>query len=277
MTAHSTRPLLALQDRLQLRERIEMVLRLGDSSVFIGHAVFASSWQELACLGERHPGSPALVDPSLVGFSDTTSEELTPGGRRDWSSTPLILYAERNSPEHGTRPPGFSFTARVRAGLVDDDIDALDAAIMRSIDVRRVHLLLERLGRCADPFAHRVLRHALELAIGPATVSQIVGSLRMPRRTLQRRCAVLGIPGPQTLISLARVFTVERLSKWSSRPAGAIALALGFSHRANYRRLTRRLLGVPPSILEERGGADYVEEVIVRAVDLRGSASVTDV
>lgn len=247
-----------------------MVLRLGDSSFFVGHAAFASSWQELACLGERHPGSPALVDPSSVDVGDTASEELTRAGQRDWSSTPLIHYAERNSPEQDTGHTSLRFAARVRAGLVDDDIDALDAAILRSIDIRRVHVLLERLGRCADPFAHRVVRHALELAFGPATVPQIVGALGMPGRTVQRHCAVLGIPGLGTLISLARIFTVERLSQWSGRPAGAIALALGFSHQANYRRLTRRLLGVPPSILGKRGGADYVEEVIVQALDPAG-------
>ena len=216
------------------------------------------------------------MDPSFVGINDTVSREGTQVGRRDWSSTPLIHYAERSSSEPDLKYTSFGFAARVRAGLVDDDFDALDAAILRSIDVGRVHLLLERLGRYADPFAHRVLRHALNLAIGPATVSQIAGSLGRPRRTLQRRCAVLGIPGPWTLISLARIFTVERLSQWSSQPSAAIALALGFSHRANYRRLTRRLLGVPPSIIGKRGGADYVEEVIVQALDPARSVSVTD-
>ena len=102
--------------------------------------------------------------------------------------------------------------------------------------------------------------------MSPCTVPDVAGDLGFVERTLQRLCAALGIPSPGTLISLARIFTVERLAEWSRQPSGAVALALGFSDRSNYRRLVHRKLGDPPSVIHRRGGADYVEEVIVRAL-----------
>ena len=84
-----------------------------------------------------------------------------------------------------------------------------------------------------------------DLSTGPSNVPKTAGSLGVSQRTLYRRCATLRIASPWILISLARVFTVERLAEWSGQPGGAIALALGFSGRSNYRRMVRRTLGAP--------------------------------
>lgn len=258
-----TPPLLALQSNPRLRARILLVLRLGNSSRLIGPVVFASSWRELAELGGRHPGSPALVDPGFGG-----ADEL-PAGRFDgsnpglWSNTPLIHYAPGSRGKRAPADSGASFVERLRPE-VDDRIDVIDATILRCIDVRRVHCLVERLRNEADPLSHDVFRNALKLAPRHSRVAAISAALGLSERTLQRRCAAYGIPPPKTLLSLARVFAVERLAEWSGQPSGGVALALGFSHRANYRRLARRHFGHIPSAIRQRGGTCYVEEVIVR-------------
>ena len=247
------------------------MLRLGNSSRVIGPVVFASSWRELAELGEQDPGSPALVDP---GFRDTDEplagrvEETNP---RRWSTTPLIHYAESSRGKHAPAVSGVSFAARLHPD-VDDQLDAIDATILRCIDVQRVRGLLERVRQSTDPFFHEVFRHALHLAVRSSTVAETAACLGLTERTLQRRCAAFAIPPPKTLLSLARVFAVERLAEWSRQPSGGVALALGFSHRANYRRLTRRYLGHIPSAIRERGGTRYVEDFIVRTLtNLRGT------
>ena len=158
---------------------------------------------------------------------------------------------------------GHPYAAFLRAGI-DDDLSTIDATILRCIDVGRVHRLLERLQRCAHPFTHRMFYHALNLAIGSAPVPGVAASLGREERTLQRHCVACGIPRPNAIIALARIFTVERLADWSRQPSGAVAVALGFSAKSNYRRLTRRHLGVSPTVIRQRGGADYVDEVIVR-------------
>ena len=198
----------------------------------------------------------------------TRAKPVTGTGRKPRSSTTDTPRWTEQSP---TRPK-LTFAAKVSRG-VDDEITALDAAILQSIDARRVDHLLKRVGHDAHPFAHWLLRHALNRSIGASTVLETANRLAMAQRTLYRRCARLGIPGPGAVISLARIFTVEHLADWSRQPAGGVAVALGFSHPANYRGLVRRRVGVPPSVIRVRGGADYVEEVIVRQLVSRAAAA----
>ena len=241
---------------------------MGDSARVINPMVRASSWRKLVELGERHPGSPAIVDATSEGTNGLPSADARQAGRWDRSGIPLIRYGANASSERSLAHPKAPFTARLVWGM-DDEIAALDAAILRSIDLQRVKRLLEHAVQDAHPVAHRLLRHALHRSLGASTVLETATRLAMAQRTLYRRCAKLGIPGPGVILSLARIFTVEHLADWSGQPAGGVALALGFSHPANYRRLVRRRVGVPPSVIRERGGADYVEDVIVRALARR--------
>lgn len=242
-----------------------MAHRMGDAQGVIGPVVFVGSWEELAGLGDRHPGSPALVDPGFGDFDDPRSTPSTWASAYSWSSTPLIHYARTRTGSPPTPDAGHPYTAFLRAG-VDDGIETIDATILRCIDVGRVHRLLERLQLYADPLTHRTFYHALNLAIGPTPVPAVAASLGIDQRTLQRHCVEHGIPRPNAIIALARIYTVERLAEWSGRPSGAVAVSLGFSAKANYRRLIRRQLRAVPTDIQQRGGAEYLEEVIVRSL-----------
>ena len=271
MTGHPTPPLLALNPTSRIARRVETVLRMGDSARVIGPLVRASSWRKLAELGERHPGAPAIVDVTSEGTHELRAADARQPGRWDWSGTPLIRCGANGSSERWpayAKPP---IPARLSCGT-DDEFSALDAAILHSIDVRRVNQLLERVGPNTHPLARRLLRHALHRSLRASTVLETADRLAMPKRALYRRCAKLGIPGPGVILSMARIFTVEHLADWSGQPAGGVALALGFSHPANYRRLVRRRVGVSPSVVRDLGGADYVEEVIVRQLVYRAAA-----
>lgn len=252
-----------------------MAHRMGDSQGVIGPPVFAASWRELAELGDRHPGSPALVDP---GSGDASNPHPAPNSwaaAHSWSSTPLIHYGSAAPSALPPTDQGDFYTAYLHAG-VDDDLGTVDATILRCIDVRRVHRLRGRLQERAHPLTHRMFRHAVNLAIGPVPVPLVAESLGVDKRALQRHCVARRLPRPNRIIAFARVFTVERLAEWSRQPSGAVALALGFSAKANYRRMTRRHFGMPPTLIRERGGTDYVERVIIGALaGMRRSALST--
>ena len=243
---------------------------MGDSARVIGPMVCASTWKELAELGERHPGAPAIVD-ATEHTNGLPADDARQAAHWDWSDTPLIRFGRPGSPEHSPTRRKLTFAAKVPRGVADKT-NALDAAILHSIDAQRVNQLLERVGPNTHPLARRLLRHALRRSLGTSTVLETADRFAMPKRSLYRRCAKLGIPGPGIILSMARIFRVEHLADWSGQPTGVVALALGFSHRANYRRLVRRRVGVPPSVIRERGGADHVEEVIVRQLVYRAAA-----
>ena len=232
----------------------------------IGPVLFASSWQELLHYIERSPGSPAFVDPGFPGIGSpfvAGSARIRTDG---WSSAQLIRYA-RPDPGEQRRldETDIPFAARLRPE-VDDDLNAIDLAILRNIDARRIRSLLERIEQSANRAVREILDHVLDLAIAPCTVPELATGLGLTERTLQRTCIALAIPPPKTLMSLARIFTVERLAHWSGQPSGAVALAVGFSDRSNYRRLVRRTLRKPPSSVRRSGGLDRVAEAIVIAL-----------
>jgi len=224
--------------------------------------IFATDWRQLDALAARHPGSPAFVDTFCENPQPSTREST-----RMWagpqSTLPIICYTQLDGAcRRQLSKTGICLQAYFLPG-VNDHFEALDAAILRSIDADRVHRLRERVRRAAHRGGFEIFDCALDLAVGPCTVPEIAACVGWTKRTLERRCAVLGIPSPKRLFSLARIFTVQRLSEWSQQPFGAGGRALGFSDRSNYRRMVRRLLGCAPSAIERLGGSDHVAGVIL--------------
>ena len=257
------RPLLTLLGNPRLRERIQVAFRMGASSQVLSQVVLAADWQQLSALAARHPGSPALIDAFCEGPMRSTGESAeTPADHG--SPLPVIWYAPFNQAwPRALNRAGADVGTHLFPG-VNDDFEAINAAILRSIDLRRVRRLRDRAKRVADPAAFEMFDHALHLATGPCAVPDLAARVGRTRRTLELRCAGLGIPSPKGLISLARIFTVQRLAEWSHVPLGAVARALGFSARSNYRRLVRGVLGCPPSQIQRMGGSDYVARVFLR-------------
>ena len=207
-----------------------------------------------------------MVDPYFGGTSNPFSGRRD-YARADWSSVPLICYAQFGArQQRQVEQTGIELAAHVRPGG-SENLPVIDAAILRSIDAQRPARLLKRIDASAHKHTTTLFARALEHAIKPCSVVGLAASLHLTVRTLQRRSTALAIPSPKSLISLARVFTVERLSEWSRQPAGAVAVALGFSDRSNYRRLVRRVFGAPPGQIRLQGGAKYIEDVIIRELD----------
>ena len=263
MEPSPTPPLLALLASPQHRLRTRVALGLGASSV-IGPTIHARSWRELGVLAASHPGSPALLDNfDRPGHAPFPSQPV-PLWNGALSRTPFIWYAHLDpGREQELMRAGVTFAAHIRPGEDDDPLE-IEAAILKSIDAQRVRRLLRRIEEAASPVVGEIMQHAIELAVRPRPVSALALRAGRTVRTLQRHCTRLGIPSPKSLLSLARVFTVQRLAEWSRQPSGGVAMALGFSDRSNYRRLVRSLFGRNPTELARRGGSDYVAESILK-------------
>ena len=260
-----TPPLLALLASPRLRKRTRIALDFGNASRIIGPVAFADDWDALVGLAAQHPGSPALVDTFQGNGSPAEPEDETTWNGQ-LSRTPLICYALPDpGRERQLSQTGITVSAHLRPG-VDDELGAINTAILSSIDARCVRRLRRRIRQAAHPHAVEMLGYALDLALGPCSVPDMARRIQRTERTLQRRCTILGIPSPKRLLALARIFTVQRLAQWSDQPYGAVAVALGFSDRSNYRRLARGIFGRTPTEIERCGGHDYVAETILKSV-----------
>lgn len=206
-----------------------MMVGAGPVSPLFGAVLFAGSWRELAELARRHASSPAIADAALPADSDSRS---------------LAVSVLRLSP--------------------DVPLGVLRRSVLLGIEPDRPRRLQAQIRESSPPEACRIMEQVLARSFAPSTVPELATSLGLSHWALIRRCRVLGIPTPKKLADLARVYTVERLAEWSARPSAVAAAAVGYLEPANYRRTVRRVLGVPPSVVGERGGAAHVGRVIVR-------------
>jgi len=226
---------LALSGSREFRRRIRMIAGARPLSQIVGPAEFAASWSELAELVRRHPDSPAVVDPCLA--------DGLPANRRAGDDPPFAVVA----------PP-------LRNG---DWLRGLRSAVLRAIDPERPRRLQARIRERAAPEAARIMSRALDRSFEATAVPVLAKDLGMPHWALIRRCAALDIPTPKKLITLGRIYTVERIAEWSEEPSGVVAAAFGFLDSAVYRRMVRGALQAPPSALRQMGGAGHVGRVIV--------------
>lgn len=272
MSRQAPPPLLALHGDADARYRLRAVAGSGPASRIVGPAVFASGWQELGELVAAHPRSPAVVDPAFAGDADPTSADSIRVLRG--SSVSLVCYGEPSALRAWrVQDGGYSVAAVLQPGA-GDDLAAVESAVLRAAGARRVRRLLDEIGRRADRQTEETFACVLGLAVAPCSVPELAAELGLSQRTLWRRCAALGVPTPGRLLALGRIFTVERLAEWSGQPSGAVALAIGFSDYANYRRLVRRTLGAPPSEIRKQGGVGEVAMAILRALAARKQARV---
>lgn len=208
-----------------------MVVAAGPVSPLFGAVLFADSWHELEELAKRHASSPTVADAALPADSDA----------RRLPAPVLRLSA-------------------------DVPFRVLRRSVLPGIDPERPRRLQAKMRERGTPEACRIMDQALAGSFGPSTVPELAESLGLSHWALIRRCRVLGIPTPKKLADLARVYTVERLAEWSDRPSAVAAAAVGCLDPANYRRTVRRVLGAPPTVVRQKGGAAHVGRAIVRRI-----------
>lgn len=229
-------PVLGLLRSARYRE-VRRTVEMGPASAVFGPVILARDWDELHELVRRHPRSPALAD------------------RRE--------------------PPTWPMPANLPLATLPGDSVSGDAVVLSAL-VRAVTRAAVADGlRRVPAEARRIVYLARDRAGGPSTVASAAAKLGVSRRTLVRRCAMLGLPSPKKLLSLTRMLAVEQVADWSARPAGAVAVVLGFPDSSSYRRLVRNAFGVPPSGLRRRGGAMHVAEAIVTGAGPNARSSQT--
>ncbi len=256
-------PVLVLHPRNEARNRVQSAVLLGETDRLLDGVRFARRWRELAELADALPGCPVVADPDFPGSRRSGMEELHSLHAR-LPDCPLIAYGDPHGPwQPRVAAAGIRFAAILRGG-VDDDPGAVRLALLRAADCQETEVLLERIQKHLPPDLHRILDIVLHGVSARCTVAEVAGTLGISERTVERRCRAHGLPTPKALLSLATIFHVERLARWSGLSPGRTAVALGLTEACKYSRLVKRALGVTPSEVARHGGVDYVAEVMLQ-------------
>ena len=258
-------PVLALEAEQIARDRLLDGMRLGSTDRILDGVRFASGWTEIDHLAQSFPGCPVVVDPGFRAH-DRRGIDALRILRAHNPDSPVIGYGRAAS---SWQSAGFireiGFVAVVSTG-VNDDAETLRTAFIHAADCEETDILVRRVKGCTDPEMHRFLDLALHESVTRRTVACVARGLGVGAQTLARQCRANCLPTPKRLMLLAAVFHIERLARWSGHAQGSVALAVGLSRVADYRRLVQRLFGAAPSELTERGGPDHVADVIVHEV-----------
>lgn len=257
-------PVLALEKDSRLCRRLKVGVRAGAAHGLVDRVRFASSWSDLLDLALRHPDSPAFVDPAYP--SEAGRQDPLASLHREAPACPLVSYGKPATPHADSAATSAGFVARLTPG-VDDSFVGIASTVPKTANHMSVRTLVANLREVAPAeAAGGLLEHVVHDTVFPCSASDLAANLDTSPALLRRRCGTWGIPRSKKLLSLARIFHVHRLARWSGCSPRAVALALGYSAYSNYARSVRRELECTSSEVVLRGGASYVSERLVAVV-----------
>ena len=253
-------PALALEPNGDARDHIRRGVESGKLGGLLDGVWFASDWSELRHLVDGLAGCPTFLDAQSANGDDWSANLKTL--HEDFPNCPIIAHGDADGPWfRGTLARDVECIATLRRD-VDDDPPHVRGAARRASDRHETEFLISRLREETPRRMHAVLGVVVRDTVEPCSVSDLCVRAGLSPRTLRRWCDESRLPAPHRLLSLARIYHVERLVRWSRHGRGAVALALGFTDASRYWRVVRRELGGTPGEIERRGGPDYVADVI---------------
>jgi len=200
---------------------------------------------------------------------------LGPFDPRGGASARLVGRLRRDHPHVGivvvcdTTPAAIKQLPHLtRAGadeVVLTSMGSLDeaAAMVEQICARRReasvwHRLAPRLPQACQEVVQLCFANALHRR----SVGELARHLRIDRSTLAARLRSAGLPTAHTILSWSRLIGVVELMESSRMSVEQAALTAGFGSASALRAFTRRLVGVAPRTLAERGARSVEEKFL---------------
>lgn len=233
-TAHSLR---ALDRRLldwivhmheqdaQLYAACGGALVLAEAGLLDGHQ--ATTHWSYAPLFRREFPNVALHEDRILVQSGAGHSMVCSGGASSWQDLALLIVAKYGGTEEAIRMSKLFLYQWHRDGQLPyasmiQNVDHGDAAILR----------------CQTWIAQNYER--------PDIVAELVSQSGLPKRTFDRRFRAATGYSPLAYIQALRVEEAKQLLETSAMRAEAVGREVGYEDSASFRRLFRRLAGMPP-------------------------------
>ena len=159
----------------------------------------------------------------------------------------------------------------VDALVIADDGDSPSelAALIAQAEARSVASLLRPRLRAYKPTVRDAALVSVTRAHDRLTPESLARILAVSRRLLARRLEDARFPAPHQLLTWGRLIVAAHLLEDDARSADGVAAALDFPSGSAFRNSCRRYLGVTPHEIRARGGAAWVVDAMLRAVEHR--------
>ena len=186
-----------------------------------------SHWGYQDLFRKHYPQVRFRPEPSLV-FADPEGRIVTAGGTTSWHDLAIHIISRHGSPGEALR------IAKVYLLKWHGEGQLPYAALTR----RQPHA--DSVVKTCEEFLGETFREA-------DAISQVVGRVNIPERTLKRRFkAATGTTLINYLQNL-RVEAAKRLLESGQRPVDDISVEIGYEDASFFRRLFKRLTGLTPS------------------------------
>jgi transcriptional regulator GlxA family with amidase domain len=186
-----------------------------------------SHWGYQDLFRKHYPQVRFRPEPSLV-FADPEGRIVTAGGTTSWHDLAIHIISRHGSPGEALR------IAKVYLLKWHGEGQLPYAALTR----RQPHA--DSVVKTCEEFLGETFREA-------DAISQVVGRVNIPERTLKRRFkAATGTTLINYLQNL-RVEAAKRLLESGQQPVDDISVEIGYEDASFFRRLFKRLTGLTPS------------------------------
>lgn len=219
--------------------------------------VWASDWRDLDRLVRLRPVQAAIADLRAESKKDGVLRVLRFSQR--YPLTPILVWGEPDGRD--LYRLGKARASEVILSRDADDRQLLTELLDSALSGGLVPAIDARLRGRVSEAARSLVREAAERIPEQVQVPDLARAYRISVSTLERRCEGWGLPTPGRLLLWLRVLHGLRWLQEPGRSVESVALQLGYSSGAAFRRSIKATVGGRPSPLRTSRGLD-------RAMDL---------
>lgn len=200
-------------------------LALAEAGLLDGHQA-TTHWSYVPLFRREFP-NVALHEDRILVQSGPGHSMVCSGGSSSWQDLALFLVAKYGGTEEAIRMSKIFLYQWHRDGQLPyasmiQNVDHGDAAILK----------------CQTWIAQNYERADI--------VAGLVGQSGLPKRTFDRRFRAATGYSPLAYIQTLRIEEAKQLLETSTTPVEAVGRQVGYEDSASFRRLFRRLAGMPP-------------------------------
>ncbi len=201
-------------------------LVLAEAGLLDGYQA-TTHWSYAPLFRREFPGV-ALHEDRILVQSGAGHSMVCSGGASSWQDLALLIVAKYGGTEEAIRMSKIFLYQWHRDGQLPY------ASMIQNVDHGDAVIL-----KCQTWIAQNYER--------PDIVTELVGQSGLPKRSFDRRFRAATGYSPLAYIQALRVEEAKQLLETSTMPAEAVGREVGYEDSASFRRLFRRLAGMPPS------------------------------